>query len=435
MKSNSFIFFLAGRNVVKYGKRTIQSFLIVFLAAFCVMLIDAYMKGFAASATDRVLELCGHVDAHAAGYLDSADAMPLDLAIDDVDGLVERLLTAGYVNVSKGTRIIAAPSVLTGCMLSNGDVSRPSIAYAAESWARATDGGGPTVNPLLSSVKDSLVSGRFFDGAGGGAILDEKYARKLGLSAGNPVILVGNDAEGSFSMLEVTVIGVAREGSLPDGTGCVVSLAELAPAFGLVGKATAVSFWFVDAATGKLRDSRAEAAAVRAMIATDGQNGDVSIRSFAEISASYAAMFEFLDVFLAGMMAIFILVAGVGMTNAILLSVQDRVKDIGTLRAIALTSKQAGLMVYAETFLTSLAAALCAFLAGTLVVWILTKTGFGFTFELSDLGASLPPRITPILVPARLAVIAAASAAFPVLAAILPARSAKRLTIRECLDA
>jgi putative ABC transport system permease protein len=434
MKSLSFILFLAGRNVVKYGKRTMQSFLIVFLGAFCIMLIDSYMKGFAASATDRVLELCGHVDAHAAGYLDSADAMPLDLAIGDVDGLIDRLLIAGDGNISKGTRTIAAPSIRTGCMLSNGDVSRQSIAYAAEPWARAKAGEEPTVNLLLASVKDSLIEGRFFDGDASGAILDEKYAKKLGLSAGDPVILVGNDAEGSFSMLEENVIGIAREGSLPDEAGCVVSLADFAPAFALEGKATAVSFWFVDAATGKLRASKAETAAVRAMIATDGQNGDVKIRPFTEISASYAAMFEFLDVFLAGMMAIFILVAGVGMTNAILLSVQDRVKDIGTLRAIALTSNQAGLMVYAETFLTSLAASLCAFCSGMLVVWIMTKTGFGFTFELSDLGASLPPKIKPKFVPERLAVIAATSAAFPLLAAMLPARSAKRLTIRECLD-
>ncbi|MFA6365973.1 MAG: ABC transporter permease, partial [Candidatus Hydrogenedentales bacterium] len=235
------------------------------------------------------------------------------------------------------------------------------------------------------------------------------------------------------SMMETKIIGVVREASLPEGTGCVVDLASFAPVFGLEGKAAAISLWFVSGDNAKPLGSKAEPAAVQSVMAALKGKANLEARPFSAISSSYAAMFEFLDVFLAGMMAIFVIVAGVGMTNAILLSVQDRVRDLGTLRAIALSSRQAGALIYAETLITSLAAALAALGLGMLTVWVLQISGLGIRFEFSDIGANFPDSIRPKLFPMRLLAIAAMSAAFPLLAAALPARGARKLTIRECL--
>ena len=122
------------------------------------------------------------------------------------------------------------------------------------------------------------------------------------------------------------------------------------------------------------------------------------------------------------------------MTNAILLSVQDRVRDLGTLRAIALSSRQAGALIYTETLITSLSAALAALGLGMLTIWILQSSGLGIRFEFSEIGANFPDSIRPQLFPMRLLAISAMSALFPLLAAALPARGARKLTIRESLD-
>lgn len=146
-------------------------------------------------------------------------------------------------------------------------------------------------------------------------------------------------------------------------------------------------------------------------------------------------MFDFLDVFLTGMMAVFAVVAAVGMTNAILLSVQDRVRDLGTLRAIALTSKQAGWLIYAETLITGFAASGAALLAAFIIIRIMVSSGLGLTFELTDMGSALPSSIMPELFPLRLLSIAGISAVFPILAAVLPAGTAQKMTIRESFSA
>lgn len=434
MKSLRFIFFLAWRNVIRYRKRTLQSFLILFFGTTCIMLVDAYMKGYAAASTERIVSQTGHLDAHAKGYLDSAEAMPLDLAIADSEGVMDEMLAQATAVTESGTHLVVSPSVWTGCMLSNGEVSRAAPVLACEAYGRAASGVTESVNPVLSDARTSIVSGRFFrDNAEGGAILDEKYAKKLSLVVGDRLILLGNDAYGSFSMMETPILAIARESSLPDGAGCVVDLASFSPVFGLEGKATCISAWFVTGKGAVIPEGNAEPAASRAILAAMKSRQDIETRAFEQISASYAAMFEFLDLFLLGMMGVFAVVAAVGMTNAILLSVQDRVKDLGTLRAIALTSRQAALLVYAETLITGVLAALCSLAVGTVTIRLLENVQYSFDFELSSIGSSLPNSIRPTLFIVRLVTISAISAIFPILAAIIPAHMARKLTIRESL--
>ncbi|HNY17555.1 MAG TPA: hypothetical protein PK542_08830 [Treponemataceae bacterium] len=434
MKSIRFIFFLAWRNVVRYRKRTLQCFLILFAGAFSVMLVDAFMKGYTASSMARIVGQAGHLDVHAAGYLEAAEAMPLDLAIENSDGIIARMLESGSRLASPDAVPLASPLIATGCMLSDGDRSRAAPVLVTEAYARTRAPGDNPVNPLLSAVPRAIIDGRFWrDNRDSGAILDEKYAKKLELKAGDNLILLGNDAYGSFSMMETPILAIVRESSLPEGVGCVVDYASFAPQFGLEGKATGISLWFAAADGAPIPSGTAEPDAVSGILAELVAVPGLEARPFAKISANYAAMFDFLDVFLAGMMAVFAIVAAVGMTNAILLSVQDRVKDLGTLRAIALTSRQAGALVYAETLIIGIAAAIGAFLVGIACIRILEITGIGFRFEYATAASGLPSMIKPRLFLVRILAIAAASALFPLLAAVLPARSARKLTIRESL--
>jgi putative ABC transport system permease protein len=445
MKSLRLIAFLAWRNCVRYRKRMLQSFLVLFCGTLCIMLVDAYLKGYSASAATRVVDVSGNLDVHAAGYLDSADAMPLDLSIESSDEIMRTILMTASSKTSPGIVPILVPSIETGCMLSDGTTSRAAPVIATEAFARAPERSSASengatasvpINPLLTGAKNAIVSGHFYrDRAESGAILDKKYADRIGISVGSPLILLGNDAFGSFSMLEIPVIGIVREASLPGEAGCLVDIASFAPAFGLEGKATAISLWYVTKDGMKSVGNKAEPQATAAVIETLGSDKRLKVRPFAEISASYTAMFDFLDSFLAGMMAVFAVVASVGMCNAILLSVQDRTKDIGTLRAIAVTSRQAGALIYAETFIVGVTAAFAALAVGCAGIWILAKTGVGIVFELSDMGSALPDMIRPGFYPARIAAIAGISAVFPIIAAALPARAARKLTIRECFAA
>lgn len=282
MKSIKLILFLAWRNVLRYRKRTIQSFLILFCGTFCVMLVDAYLKGYAASSSERIVSQCGILDVHAAGYLDSAEAMPLDLAIGDADGVMKKMMEAASGATTPGVHAILAPSIDTLCMLSNGEVSRAAPVLVTEAYARTASVMRAPVNPFLEDVPSTVLSGHFFrDASEAGALLDEKYARKLALAEGDSLILLGNDALGSFSMMEIPVIGIVREASLPGEAGCVVDIASFAPVFALEGMATSISMWFASGDGMKLEESDAEPMAVKKIMSALETDQGLEVRPFA----------------------------------------------------------------------------------------------------------------------------------------------------------
>ena len=430
VKMNNFLWFLAARNVRRYWKRSLQSFLILFCGALCVMVVDSFLRGFAQSASVQIVNESGHLDVHAPGYLESAEATPLDLAVPDVQETARWLISAASQKAAPGTRVVAASSILTGCMIANGETSRGALVWGVD--VEALGEGKKVLNPALTDLPTKVTSGRFFQGPEDrGLLLDAKVASRLGTSPGSSVILVGTDAFGSFAMVEVPVLGIVASGALPGGAGALADRQSLGSGLGMENSATAVSLWFLDANTMAVLGSKAEPQAAEAAVAAARAQG-LQARPFAEISAGSVAMFEFLDLFLGGMMAVFAVVAGVGTANAILLSVQDRVKDLGTLRAIALSSRQAGRLIYCETLLVGIAAATAALTVGTLLVWTLETTGMAITFDLSKISFGLPDDLRPAFFPDRIALLALVSAIFPLVAAILPARAASKLTVREC---
>lgn len=439
MGDANLIFFLARRNVRRYWRRGLQCFLVLFAGAACVMLIDSFMRGFKAQAAERVVAQSGHADAYAPGYVESMDAFPLDLAIDRVDESMELMRSAAATEAAERgapLEVLSAASIIAGALLSNGEESVPVVLAGIQAYAEGGVGNAPA-NPAATRALESMERGRYFASPlETGAVIDAKRAERLGLGPGDMAILICSDATGSFAMFETKVIGVARTDSLPMGAACVVDLGSLASALDMEGKATSASLWF--ARSGRegaellppeaLPD--AAAAAIRA-----AESAGLRGRPFAEISATSIAMFKFLDAFILGMLAIFVLVAGAGMANTILLSVQDRVRDMGTLRAIALTSRGTGLLVTLETLIIGFAASLAAFVAMSPLIMALERTGVGFVFNYASVSRDLPSEIRPIFEPLRSAFIALTGVLVSLVAAVMPIRKAMRLTVREsCME-
>jgi putative ABC transport system permease protein len=431
-----FIFFLASRNVKRYWKRSLQTFVIIFMGACSIMIVDAYMRGFTDSTENRIVAQYGHADAHAPGYLDSIEAYPLDIPVRRIEQTQRSMLASARGLTAGGTKVLAAASILTAGMLSNGEASSAGAIYGADPFALDDQGVRSSANPTLMASRDRLIDGRFFSSpADRGAILDEKLSKKLGIGPGDGVILIGSDAFGSFGMAEIPVIGVGLEGSLPNGAVCLTDLKSLQTALGMEDQACAVSLWFGrETAKGFVAlGPDAEKKATRAVVQASQEMG-LDARPFALISAEYASVFDFLSYFMLGMMLVFALVAGTGMANAILLSVQERTKDLGTLRAIALSSRGTGLLVAMETFMVGCLAALCAYILCLLALWIMIRSGLSFSVDVtSGKPTVMPTIIRPTLLPLRLSLFALFCAFFPLLSALFPIRVASRLTIREAL--
>ena len=120
------------------------------------------------------------------------------------------------------------------------------------------------------------------------------------------------------------------------------------------------------------------------------------------------------------MLALSIVVSLFGMVNALALSVFERTRELGMLRAVGLTRRQTRRMIRWEGVITALIGAALGLPLGILLAGVVTRA-------LHDLDVTFALPVVPILAFAIIAMLAG------VLAAVLPARRAARLNVLQAL--
>jgi putative ABC transport system permease protein len=120
------------------------------------------------------------------------------------------------------------------------------------------------------------------------------------------------------------------------------------------------------------------------------------------------------------LLALSIVVSLFGMVNALALSVFERTRELGMLRAVGLTRRQTRRMIRWEGVITALIAAAIGVPLGVLLAAVVTRA-------MHDLDVSFALPVVTIVVFAVVAMIAGT------LAAVLPARRASRLNVLEAL--
>ena len=115
-----------------------------------------------------------------------------------------------------------------------------------------------------------------------------------------------------------------------------------------------------------------------------------------------------------------VLVSLLGMINTLVLSVMERTRELGLLRAVGMTRRQVRRMIRHESVITALIGAALGLPLGLLLATLVTQA-------LSDIGVAFSVPGPTLAVFALTAVIAG------VLAAIFPARRAARLNVLEAL--
>ncbi|WP_235928880.1 ABC transporter permease [Marisediminicola senii] len=115
------------------------------------------------------------------------------------------------------------------------------------------------------------------------------------------------------------------------------------------------------------------------------------------------------------------LIAAVGMMNTLSLSVLQRGRELGLLRALGFTSRQLRSMILAESAQLTVAAVLVGLVLGT---------GYGWVGAQSFLGSinGSPGLVAPVVPPWLLAVVALSAAVLTVAASIAPTRRATRIS-------
>lgn len=147
------------------------------------------------------------------------------------------------------------------------------------------------------------------------------------------------------------------------------------------------------------------------------------------------SMFDLLEIFLAGIAGIALLVAGIGIMNIMTVSVMERTREIGILKAVGAKSRTILTMFLAEAASIGLIGGLIGLILGYGLAHVL---GYGLsTFELGMEGfgrrPEMPFTISPVLSPLWVVGAIVFAVAISVLFGLYPARKAAKLDPVEAL--
>jgi putative ABC transport system permease protein len=200
------------------------------------------------------------------------------------------------------------------------------------------------VNPTSSIGRSDLVAGRQLDQESGDAelVLPEEYAAALGFAdasdaVGATVVLGYTDGTGASREVEAEVVGVARESLFAAGAGANSTLVqEVADAQAVPGQPQAwpiaVAYLEGSGEDGAVTD--ADVAAVKAELATEDLAGQTVEDQLGVVQTIINGLIGVLSAFA----IVALIAASFGIVNTLLMSVQERTREIGLMKAMGMSN-------------------------------------------------------------------------------------------------
>lgn len=302
---------LAVRNALRNRRRSGLTATTVFLGTALATVALSWIQGVLGQISDVASRFGGHVRVVTPAWEEREDLFPLEAVIDPVDPVLAAV---------RGTPgIVAAwPRIQAPVGLSVGE-------DLAETFALAT-GAEPSWYAEILDVDGLLVAGRGLDGEGE-AVLGRNVADRLHAGPGDDVIVLGQTRDGAPSPVRVTVTGVIGAGNGLVDQGIYLHLDTMR--------------WIVDAEDGAVEvvgygADRWSARRLAAAVRTQEGARDLAVTAWSDRDpmGSLLILVDAMRAILAGAVVV---VTSLAVWNTMMMSVLERTREIGVLRAMGMS--------------------------------------------------------------------------------------------------
>ena len=392
---------MALRNVGRNRRRSLITGLTVFFGVMAIVNGRGLMWGLQSMLIEDTVEArLGALQVHRRGYVDSADAAPLELSLPADESFRQRLLAVPNVAGASGRLVING-------LASNGRaqtlyVGRGlDLAHEFEACPRAA----VTVAPGGSMLQPTEAEA---------ALVGSGLAEAFGVQVGDTVALQATSPGGRVNSLDLQVKGLTLS-ALPFENQRVAVL-PLATAQSLVGMPGRVTEYAVRVNDLSRLDETADA--LRAALGPD-----VEVHTWRDLQVFLRDVINLQNTVLGGVSVLLFIVVLTGIINTMSMSVFERTREIGTLLAVGVRRRAILQLFLLEGALIGLTGGLLGAASGRLLVGAVASRGIAF--HVSGLNAVnvLRPQVTPLFVASAVGVAVAGA----VLASLWPAWRASRL--------
>ena len=326
---------MASRNVVRNWRRTLVTTLAMGFAGFIMILFASLTEGLIyTSERNAVAMNLGDMQIHAEGYRDDPD---LYKRIDNASDLVRKLQQAGFHAAQRvyGFGLAAAGSASAGVQLRGIDLTNEAT---------------------VTQIHKHVMQGNCLaDTDPKGVVIGKKLGRTLNVKPGDEVVIIGQATDGSMANDLYTVRGILKSiGEEVDRAG----------------------FFMVDRAFRELMVLPQGAHEITVMRPDRSRDLESATTQVAALAPEYetlhwrslrpviARILDLADAQTIVMVLITYVAVAMIVLNAMLMSVFERIRELGVMKAIGVTPWQILLLVYVETIAQVTVASIIALSSG-----------------------------------------------------------------------
>jgi putative ABC transport system permease protein len=348
----------------------------------------------------------GALQVHRAGYLDDVDSVPLTLNLPYDQALLARVRKVPHVTAVTGR-------ILFNGLVSNGVAQTMFVGRGLDMEREATV--CPKVATTVKAGGAPLAAGDETR-----VLLGFELGSSFGLEPGQTVSLQTTSPSGRANSLDLTVKGLSTSAFPMENKRVVtVTLATAQALLGLEGKVTELAV-----AVDDLERADSVAEALRAELGPAYE-----VHGWRELQPFLRDLIARQNFVLGAIAVVLLVIVLTSIINTMLMSVFERVREIGTLLAVGVRRIQVMTIFLIEAAAIGLLGGVIGALTGRAIVAVVAS--LGIRFELSGLGAVnvLRPQVTWAFVGSAALVALAAAVA----ASLWPAWRASRMNPVDAL--
>jgi ABC-type lipoprotein release transport system permease subunit len=396
-------FRLAWRNVTRNRRRTLITLAAISSGLAAVILFFGLSNGFHDQwITNSVRIYTGHVSVYAKDYRDERN---LNRSIADLDELNR------FIYAVPGLENTTARVHVSGL-----------VSTARSSSMSVIRGIDPEGEARITGLRESIVEGEYLDATTERQILiGHKMAERLNASLGEKIVLMVQAADGSIGAELFYLKGIFRLGAVDlDGSLAIARIADVQNLAAMGGKVTEAVL---------ILDSPGQATVTATQLAKELSAGQYEVLTWDEVLPQARQMIALSNVFTYVLLVIILGVVSLGILNTMLMSIMERTREFGIMRAMGTRPGQIVSLVLLEALCLALLGTGLGIALGLGVNTLLGLQGIDLSrwSEAMDLVSSLKPVIYPSVESANVLIAALAALLSTLLAAIYPALRAARL--------
>lgn len=351
------ILIIAFRNLLRHKRRTFLTGIVISFGLFIYIFMDSIMSGLDRGSMDNLINLStSALQIYTKEYDEDKESYPLKHGLQDLAGIEKTLRTHERVkSVTPRTKFLGE--------LSNYEESMPVI--------------GTIVNPdkdkTVFQLTEHLVGNYFSKKNEREIILGKDLAREMNVEPGGFITLYALTRYETHNADDFKVVGLfnTTDPAL-NKSGVYITFNAANSFLDLENTVTEMDVQLKHRINfDDLLDDMQE---VQTLVKKELPG--LSVYSFKELGAGILALVKGKKNWGAGMTLVFLLIAAVGIVNSVLMSVYERIREVGVLRAMGMDGKEITWMFMFEGIMIGFVGSLGGIILGVISVIILTTYGW-----------------------------------------------------------